>query len=188
MGENHSLSSHIRSARNWLFKAEQSFDNRNELQGKLHLMLAQAEMQYARENKEPWHLSWKVQGLAIVLAGLTVSAGLGLAYFSHFNQTSQLRAAEMATAQTETESSAPQSSELKPMNQPVPDVQEAAKITTEPITAPETFAIAPSRDVSSAKKIVAQTSESVRPTAVATPKPEEVEHLVRVAGKSLRTP
>lgn len=187
MGENHSLSSHIRSARNWLFKAEQSFDNRNELQGKLHLMLAQAEMQYARENKEPWHLSWKVQGLAIVLAGLTVSAGVGLAYFSHSNQTSQLQAAEMAAAQTKTEFSASQSSELNPLNQPVQNVQEAAKTTTE-IAAPDTSEIAPSRSVSSVKKIVAQTSESVRPTAVATPKPEEVEHLVRVAGKSLRTP
>lgn len=184
MGENHSLSSHIRSARNWLFKAEQSFDNRNELQGKLHLMLAQAEMQYARENKEPWHLSWKVQGLAIVLAGLTVSTGLGLAYFSHSNQTSQVsqvQSAEFVAASPETETAAPQSSELKPF-------QGEARMATEPIAAPEPSASAPSRSVSSVKKTVAQTSESVRPTAVATPKPEEVEHLVRVAGKSLRTP
>lgn len=48
---NNKLCNKIRSVKSWLSKAEDSFGNENELQGELNLLLAEAEMQHLRETE-----------------------------------------------------------------------------------------------------------------------------------------
>ena len=43
------IAEHVRSAKMWLEKAEQSFDRQSEIQGELNLMLAEAEMKNLRK-------------------------------------------------------------------------------------------------------------------------------------------
>lgn len=44
------IAEHVRSAKMWLEKAEQSFDRKSDIQGELNLMLAEAEMKNLRKN------------------------------------------------------------------------------------------------------------------------------------------
>ena len=62
------IAEHVRSAKMWLEKAEQSFDRQSEIQGELNLMLAEAEMKNLR----------KRHGLK-VRAKLRVAAAMGIA-------------------------------------------------------------------------------------------------------------
>ncbi len=45
------VTTHLRSAQGWLSKAEQSFDEQKDIRGELNLMLAQAELKRAQEEK-----------------------------------------------------------------------------------------------------------------------------------------
>ena len=45
------VTTHLRSAQDWLSKAEQSFDDKKDIRGELNLMLAQAELKRAQEKK-----------------------------------------------------------------------------------------------------------------------------------------
>ena len=62
------IAEHVRSAKMWLEKAEQSFDRQSEIQGELNLMLAEAEMKNLR----------KRHGLKM-RAKLRVAAAMGIA-------------------------------------------------------------------------------------------------------------
>ena len=67
---------HIRAAREWLGRAENSLDKENDIRGDLNLMLAQAELQRAKESnglaRKP---SWNVR-----LAPLAMHDFLSLEY------------------------------------------------------------------------------------------------------------
>lgn len=66
---------HIRAARDWLGRAESSMDKKNDVRGDLNLMLAQAELQRARETKGlTKRASWLVR-LAPLAAALLLVAG-----------------------------------------------------------------------------------------------------------------
>ena len=66
---------HIRAARDWLGRAENSMDKKNDVRGDLNLMLAQAELQRARETKGlTKRASWLVR-LAPLAAALLLVAG-----------------------------------------------------------------------------------------------------------------
>lgn len=75
----------IRSARQWLAHAEDSFGNDRDIRGELDLLLAQAELQRVREAKRSGQ--WKTRfslfshGLALGLALFIAVAGLGGAYW-----------------------------------------------------------------------------------------------------------
>ena len=45
------VTTHLRSAQDWLSKAERSFDEQKDIRGELNLMLAQAELKRAQEEK-----------------------------------------------------------------------------------------------------------------------------------------
>lgn len=74
---------HVKAAKLWLGKAEQSFDQENEIRGDLNLMLAEAELKRARETKAPSEQGnrraiWLMHGvLASGLAALILFVGLG---------------------------------------------------------------------------------------------------------------
>lgn len=69
------LCAHIRAARDWLGRAESSLERENDVQGDLSLMLAEAELQRARETQRKKRL---VQFLAPMLALILVLGGFVL--------------------------------------------------------------------------------------------------------------
>ena len=82
-----SLFRRIRSVKNSLDNAEQSFLDNKDIRGELDLMLAEAELQNLRKKKDgSW--SWNRQVLASCIAGLLLLAGVGGWYFArgHYKQ------------------------------------------------------------------------------------------------------
>ena len=73
--ENKAVRKHISAARDWLGRAESSMDKENSLRGDLDVMLAQAELQRARETKfgHGWR-KWLMR-LAPLLIALVVGIG-----------------------------------------------------------------------------------------------------------------
>jgi hypothetical protein len=74
------LKRHISAAKEWLGRAEKSLDQDNEVKGDLNLMLAQAELQRAKESKDmrkKSFLPWRHIASALV-AVLLVWGGLGM--------------------------------------------------------------------------------------------------------------
>ena len=72
---------HLRSARQWLVKAEQSFEKDLEVRGELDLLLAKAELQHVQEIKQAncWRYRYPLlrHGLAFGLAVFIAAAGVG---------------------------------------------------------------------------------------------------------------
>ena len=65
---------HIRAAREWLGRAENSLDKENDIRGDLNLMLAQAELQRAKESnglarKPSWTVRLAPLAMALLLGG-----------------------------------------------------------------------------------------------------------------------
>jgi len=71
---------HLRSAKVWLTKAEEAFDKQHDVRAELDLMLAQAELQHVKEANRSgrWRYKYLVfrHGLALTLAmSMVVAAG-----------------------------------------------------------------------------------------------------------------
>lgn len=79
------MSRHLRSARQWLTRAEESFDKESNIRAELDLMLAQAELQHAKEAKRAgeWRYKYLVMrhGVAFGLAMLVAVGGLGGTFY-----------------------------------------------------------------------------------------------------------
>ena len=74
---------HIRAARDWLGRAESSMDKKNDVRGDLNLMLAQAELQRARETKGlTKRASWLVRLAPLAAALLLVTGCLSFLRFT----------------------------------------------------------------------------------------------------------
>ena len=72
------LKNHIKAAREWLCKAEDSLDKDNNIQGDLNLMLAQAELQRANESaqgRRKKKINWIIRLAPAAAAILLVFAG-----------------------------------------------------------------------------------------------------------------
>ena len=76
--DNRAVRKHISAARDWLGRAESSMDKENSLRGDLDVMLAQAELQRARETKFG-HGWWK---WLIRLAPLIIALTVGIGYLA----------------------------------------------------------------------------------------------------------
>lgn len=75
---------HISAAKDWLGKAEQSIDDRNDIRGDLNLILAQAELQKATENKGfQKRKNVMLKALAICAALLIAVGGMALLKMEH---------------------------------------------------------------------------------------------------------
>ena len=78
------LRRHVRAAREWLGRAEDSLDRAEDVRGDLNLMLARAELARARETERPvpavaWARRLAPLCAALVLAGIGLAAWRGLA-------------------------------------------------------------------------------------------------------------
>ena len=80
--QNEKKTRHLRSARQWLTQAEESFDEDREVRGELNLFLAQAELQRAKETglNRGWLKKYSAlrHGLAVVVAVTVASVAYGV--------------------------------------------------------------------------------------------------------------
>jgi hypothetical protein len=169
---------HLRSAKVWMARAEESFDKNSNIRGELDLILAQAELQHARESNlsSKWRNKYPAifHSFSLAAALVIVSVGYGsFAWNQHHGQTKET-------------SPVFQSSTVAAVSQIVggvltsqPRVEAANE---EPSVEKSTFHTTESLPV-----VVQQKIESVR---AAEPSnlvpPGEMDKMIRVAGKSLR--
>ena len=169
---------HVTAAKEWLGRAEHSLDEKNDIKGDLNLMLAQAEMQRARETKYPKksHM-WIVRLTPAVLAAVIVFGGMGL-----------LKEQE------------------RPVVQPIRTIAEqeaSVRDAAAAVVVKETPAVKPQKRIESAEKKMQPIEEtSVQQTVPAVVNnreiepekvvqkvdvpPENMQKLMRAAGKTLR--
>ena len=165
---------HVKAARDWLRKAEQSFEREDEARGDLDMMLARAELERAAEmqrGKRPRRVSaWAKECLA---AGAALS----------------LVAAGMLFWQPE---SVPASSLPAP---PAPQMQRALEVPheeTAPVALPAVREAAPSEVQEAAEAMEKEEKKQVSVAAEERPAPKvalpdaQMRRLMREAGKSLR--
>ena len=73
------IAKHVRSAKTWLEKAEQSFDSQADIKGELNLMLAEAEMKNLRKNHAAGQKLLRIgAALTAVVLAVTVWYASGL--------------------------------------------------------------------------------------------------------------
>lgn len=183
------ISSQLGSAHKWLSRAEKAFASEKDTRGKLDLMLAEAELQHIREATiKGKTLSWGRQVLAFSLAAIIMSGGIGGAYWYMHRQPSESIQPRFT-----------QSSETKPLGAaaafPAADPAETRPVTIQPIQQSE-----PKPETRSAAEVNPVRQNETQMTAVpAQPpvaeketamnqivQPEEMQKLIREAGKSLR--
>jgi len=169
---------HLHSAKEWLTKAEEAFDNQHDIRAELDLMLAQAELQHVKECNRSQHWRYKYaafrHGLALTLA-MCMSVAVGGVYWwinkpaiatipiPLTGQVSLPVVAVESVAKAEVQ--APPVILPKEDNLPVP-VQQVVKEIVRP---------APSK---------AEQTRQPEPSVVLSS--DEMQKLVRAAGKSLR--
>lgn len=86
------MKKHVTAAKEWLGKAEQSFDQENEIKGDLNMMLAQAELQRAQETKTGRITRiyfWVRTVTAVMTAGIIIAVGWNSVYHSSTSQTDE---------------------------------------------------------------------------------------------------
>lgn len=180
--QNEKKTRHLRSARQWLSQAEESFEEDREVRGELNLFLAQAELQRAKETglNRGWLRKYPAirHGLAAVVAMTLVSVAFGV-----YNQSNEGLALQQSAAPSIVSPAMPSVTVEKPKI----SLQTPAALPTnapkqqldEPIILP-----APLRLVTQEKRpepISAQNNEQRSPVSS-----EEMKRLIRAAGKSLR--
>lgn len=172
---------HLRSARQWLARAEESFDQDQDIRGELNLILAQAELQHVREAQRPdnWRYKFRrlLSGGAIALAMLLATAGFGGAYW--WTQSRQ-EAVPIPLRPAESYSVSENNKGTGGMTQPLPVEQQKPPATTvaqQPTPATQPLA-ATTRGVSRSQPTDKEKEKIISP--------DEMQQLIRAAGKSLR--
>jgi len=175
------LKRHIAAAKEWLGRAEKSLDQDNAIKGDLNLMLAQAELQRAKETKTGSRRShghgWQLAPLAVAV--LLVWAGLGLMDFRTVDRPAPL----LQTMAEEQPKTAASTAVVKPAA-PLPEKVAPAIVLPQPEVVP----------AAAVKPVLAETAaQPVRQAAPpqttaepATVPPVEMQKLMRAAGKTLR--
>ncbi len=184
MGELKSkMVNHVRSAQKWLSRAEQAFESEKDTRGKLDLMLAQAEMQHLHESAiQGKSFSLIKQVVAFSCAAVLFSGGLGGAYF-YFHHRPVQTASPIQTAEHKV--SSPRLTPETLVNPNLPSSPTGASDGASVPSVPQQ-AVVPVPKTETAKMpetSVAVDKENAVPQIV---KPEDMQKLIRAAGKSLR--
>ncbi len=180
MRDRKTLINHIRAAVNWLKEADNSLSNKDDVSGDLKLMLAEAEIQRAKERVPLSKRTRLIINWAAVVLG--VALAIGTWYFVKNNavekaETTEIR--ETATTEVKAEKSA---EETKEESVPV-KVPEAEKnfVVEEKNSAPEVK----SEDTAPVKAEPKQAQEAP-PANAQSPPSDEMQKLMESAGKVLR--
>ncbi|WP_378950974.1 hypothetical protein [Pelosinus sp. sgz500959] len=170
---------HLRSAKEWLTKAEEAFDKEHDVRAELDLMLAQAELQHAKEanRSQQWRYKYIVfrHGVALVLAMFMAVAVGGVYWWTHkpallvpVPLAGQVHLPVEVVAKTETQVVPPK----MPDEKSVP-TQQVEKVAVNP---------SPSK----VEEFRKPEQAPYQPESVVVVSADEKQKLVRAAGKSLR--
>lgn len=171
---------HLRSAKEWLTKAEEAFDKQHDIRAELDLMLAQAELQHAKEanRSRQWRYKYVLfrHGLALTLALLVVVGGGGLYWWA-------IRPVPTAPIPLTAQIHLPV--EVAPkVEEPVPVANVATARIEEEIPVQQ---VTTEKEVSKPSKVILTSQpEPATYRAPVVVSENEMQKLVRAAGKSLR--
>lgn len=178
----HRMYQHLRSAKEWLTKAEEAFDKQHDVRAELDLMLAQAELQHVKEvnRSRQWRYKYLAfrHGLALTLAIFMAVAVGGVYWWTNKPELAipvPLVGQGSVPAETVTKTVANATPIIKPTenNLPVQQVQQVANqvVTTVP---------------SKVEQVRQSEEPRYQPEQPAPISGDELQKLVRAAGKSLR--
>lgn len=177
------INRHLNSAQQWLSEAEEAFDKDSDIRGELNLFLAQAELTHAKEvnRSRYWRYRYPVlrHSLAVGLAFVVAAGGMTASYMwgiSRHNTPDRLPVTQPATL---VEQGPAQLNAI------------SGTVTTPPV--PPAPAAAAKANTAAADQGHTDTSQK-QPAEPASTKqnqdvpltPEEINKLIRLAGKSLR--
>ena len=181
---------HVRAAREWLGRAESSLDRQEDIRSDLNLMLAQAELQRAKETKRLTKKERLLHRLAPFMAAGAMAAGCF--FFLQYERPAAVPAAAPAvTAAAQTVEQPAAGMPAAPSGQPKVDtVQAAASVVPAADAAPETMPAVPTSPVehvaaSAAPASGAESAPAGQQVASGAPS-ESMQKLMRTAGQSLR--
>jgi len=176
--ERQKVKKHISAAKDWLGRAENSMDRKNDVRGDLDIMLAQAELQQAKETR----LGYGWRKWLVRLSPILVALLLGIGYMVF------LQVASPTPADSHEQSSSPA---------PAVDYQESAEEApklevadsaekTEAV--PRSYEVSPSKDSPVADNGLEKKGEApVISPAITENIPEaDMQKLMQAAGKTLR--
>lgn len=178
----------LRSAGQWLKRAEESFDKDRDVRAELDLMLAHAELQHAKEANRTRHWRYKysllTQGAAAVMAMVIAVAGFGGTYWwLEQHRTSDYQA---PTAVAESSQSPQRPAAVSSLPEQ-PNVQQpTSTVTVKPVSAPTTVKSEQPQKLTGAESRVKDDDGAYQAEKEVVLSPDELQKLVRAAGKSLR--
>lgn len=181
------MSKHVKAAKTWLGRAEQSFDKDQNIRGELNLMLAQAELQRAQEAKTENQTKFNKYRLihSILAAGIAgLVAVVGFSGWGFYNQ---------KTAANNTPSHVNQLEQInnvssdKNQNAPLTDMKKliVEKKVDVPSVASEVNTVNQKSEIKPKVEEKITTNSSAKEEVVNLP-PAQMQNLMRAAGKSLR--
>lgn len=183
--KNH-ISRHLQSAKAWLDRAEDSFDKDSDVRGELNLLLAQAELQRVREVNRSGRWRWKYpvlrQSLAVALACLVAVGG----FYWWDRQHVQVVPIPLAASERVTTIDKP-AAPVNPQTLQQTSAASLITVTASPVKQPAKEAEtkeqskAPLTETKS-RPVPTQTSQTQEVRLA----PDELQQLIRAAGKSLR--
>lgn len=181
----------LRSARQWLKHAEEAYDTDRDIRAELDLMLAQAELQQAKEvhrNRRWWYkYSPVTQGLAVGMAMTIAAIGFGGTYWWMTKQQTSMPALPLAAQQ---ENKAPELTKpeyLKvQLSEPTSDAKPMAAERKADKRDESTVKPMHQQNVQQAEIRAKDDGEARQADREPVLPPEELQKLVRAAGKSLR--
>jgi hypothetical protein len=169
---------HLRSAKVWLTRAEESFDKNSKIRGELDLLLAQAELQHARETglsrHERYSMPFVRQATSFVLAAAIVAAGFG----AYWGFSERHAAVPIPLAAQEAKATPVVLKAVEPAAAPV-RVENQRPAIASPTSNPPQEAIMPAKRSENNGQQRPAEKESLL-------SPDEMKDIIRAAGKSLR--
>ena len=180
------MSKHVKAAKTWLGRAEQSFDKEQNIRGELDLMLAQAELKRAQESKtkdktayDKYRLIRSI--LAAGVAGLVVVVG-----FSGWGFLDKKPASSVIVRTNKVEQ-AKQTvlHEMPDTSVHGKDQETVEKKSAAPIIEQEVTHVKKENEVETKVERKIITSSSAKEDVLNLP-PAQMQNLMRAAGKSLR--
>jgi hypothetical protein len=190
----------IGTAKSWLEKAEEAYEEEKDIRAELDLMLAEAELKRIREGKRAGagtHWFWAMRhGSAFVLAAMLVFAGWGAVYWYAHPEVAPLAVPQSESRKSDANGGQPLSKRLQVKGVAVsgnPVAPAAVTAAPEKPKAAEPAADNQSRNVDvpnpQRQSAVVQTVRA-KVSGAGAPQPvlsaEEMQKLVQAAGKSLR--
>lgn len=186
------ITKHLNSAQQWLSEAEQAFDKDRDIRGELNLFLAQAELTRAQETHRPqyWRQRYPIlrHGLAIGLAIFIAAGGMTASYLWGISRHSTQRPLTVEQPARAVVNGSSQTNVSSGATMPTPD---SSSLTVTAESNAGQAVTDPSRTGASQQPVTspaesAKAAPAARQTQETPLTPDEINKLIRIAGKSLR--